>query len=373
VPDRSIQYGVGLSPGAERGDGVDAESLKLSGDVFRTVFESAGIGMALVGLDGYPVATNHALQDMLGYSEAELRSRTFGEITHPADRGESDRESRALLRGRIRRYQLQKRYLRKDGESVLVRLTVTLVRRPDGSPLWGVGMVEDITELHRAAEERKQLRARLAIAQEEERRRLAEDLHDDPVQKLTALGLRLDMFARELSADQRGSIQQIQMGLADAIQRLRWLMFDLRPPALDSSGLVEALRELLTRFQSETEWHIDFSETLSCDPPEAIASAVYRVAREALTNARKHASATKVSIRLHSDLTKIWGRVHDNGIGFDVPATSRSTHLGLASMTERAELFEGTCRIDSRSGAGTTVRFSFPLPPVAGATTSHAR
>jgi PAS domain S-box-containing protein len=337
----------------------------LSAEAFRAIFEDAGIGIAIVGRDGRPITTNRRLQEILGFSDDEMRSRTFTDITHPDDREETRAWAERLLRGEVTRYQLDKRYVRKDLQTVDVRLTVSLVRQPDGSPVWGVGMVEDVTELHRIADERKRLRARLAHAQEEERRRLAEDLHDGPVQKFTAAGLRAGSLAQSLTdaADAEQAIH-VQEALGEGIRGLRRLIFDLRPPALDNEGLGEAVRQQLERLKAETGWRTTIVDDLDAQPAEEIASALYRIIQEALTNVRKHASAREVSVHLGSDTERVRGSVADNGAGFDVERASHDRmHLGLASMRERAALFGGWCRIESSPGAGTTVRFDLPLSP----------
>ncbi|HXF37908.1 MAG TPA: PAS domain S-box protein [Actinomycetota bacterium] len=120
-------------------------------EVFRAIFEEAGIGMALVDLEGRPVAANRRLQEILGYTEPELRSMTFPEFTHPDDVRADWELFEELVRGERSHYQLDKRYLRKDGGIVHGRLTVSLVRNPDGSPRLAVGMVEDVTEQREAA------------------------------------------------------------------------------------------------------------------------------------------------------------------------------------------------------------------------------
>lgn len=355
---------VSLSTARRDGRPALADSLRLSEEIFRAIFEEAGSGMALVDLEGHPIATNAALREMLGYSEEELRKMAFPEFTHPADVDTDWDLFQELIRGERRRYRLEKRYIRKDGEVVSGRLTASLVRNVDGSPRYAVGMVEDVTELKRSGEERKRLRARLAHAQEEERRRIAEGLHDDPVQRLTAIGLRLAVLAPVLgSEDQRRQAATLQDALTDTIGRLRSLMFDLRPPALDREGLAEALRQLLHRLEAETGWTWQVRNRLSSEPPPEVAAVAYRILREAIANSGKHAEASKVTVTLESDDTEIRGRATDNGRGFDVDAAEAGAigHLGLPSMRERAELFGGWLQIQSEPSKGTTVRFALPI------------
>lgn len=348
----------------EAGTPILADSLRLSEEVFRAIFEGAGIGMALVDPNGRPIATNGALREISGYSEAELRAMTFAEFTHPDDVEADLRLFGELLRGQRDRYQMEKRYLRKEGEIVHARLTVSVVRNTDGSPRYAIGMVEDVSERRRGAEERKRLRARLAAAQEEERRQIAEDLHDDPVQKLTALGLRLSTMARAVEdAEQRERLEALEGSVADIARRLRGLMFDLRPPGLDREGLGATIRQHVVRLADETGWDWEVDHHACPELPPEVRAAGFRILQEALANTRKHAEARRVVVRLRAEGPMVLGEVVDDGVGFE-PGTAPDAadgHLGLSSMRERAELFGGACEIESAPGRGTTVRFRLPI------------
>ncbi len=342
-----------------------ADSLRISEEVFQAIFEEAGIGMALVDLEGRLIATNRALREILGYTDEELRRMRFPEFTHPEDVQADWELFQELMRGERHRYHLDKRYLHKDGHVVHGRLTASLVRNSDGSSLWAVGMVEDVTELMRTGEERKRLRARLAAAQEEERQRIAEDLHDDPIQKMTAVGMRLATLARTLDGkDQQRQVATLQETVADTIGRLRSLMFDLRPPELDREGLGATIRQLLHRVQEDEGLRWELEDRLACEPPPEVRSAVYRIVQEALNNVRKHAAASTVIVVLESDGRELRGRVRDDGVGFDSTKAVAEGHLGLAFMRERAELLGGHFAVETAVGRGTTARFSLPLQPV---------
>jgi len=128
------------------------KSLSDSEERFRTTFENAGIGMALVDMHGRPIQSNPALEKMLGYSKEELAAMVFTEFTHPDERDTDMALYRELMAGRRNRYEIEKRYIRKDGQALWGRLIASLVRTADGKPQYGVGMVEDITERKRAVE-----------------------------------------------------------------------------------------------------------------------------------------------------------------------------------------------------------------------------
>jgi PAS domain S-box-containing protein len=127
-------------------------SLRESEELFRTTFETAGIGIALVNMQGRPMNSNPALQRMFGYSGEELRRMPFTEFTHLDDRERDWRLYQELLSGKREKYEIEKRFIKKDGQIVWGHLTASLVRGADGQPMYGVGMVEDITERKRAVE-----------------------------------------------------------------------------------------------------------------------------------------------------------------------------------------------------------------------------
>jgi two-component system cell cycle sensor histidine kinase/response regulator CckA len=142
-----------------------AEALRRSEERFRAIFDHTAVGVALISADGHILQTNHALQEILGYSDEELFHLTLAEITHPHDLPEDLRLHQEVLDGRRNSYRLQKRYLRKDGEVVWANLTASAVRDEDGRILFGVGMVEDITESRRMQAQLLQAQKMEAVGQ----------------------------------------------------------------------------------------------------------------------------------------------------------------------------------------------------------------
>jgi signal transduction histidine kinase len=198
----------------------------------------------------------------------------------------------------------------------------------------------------------------LSIA--DERNRLALDLHDAVSQKLFGLVLSAEAAGTLLERDPaaaRDQVKKLQGQAQEALEELRSLVFELRPPDLEKDGLAGALRkhvELLGRL-GEQEVELVVDEGIPADPHRD--GEVLRIAQEALQNARKHAQARHVAVRLRIDEDWLQLEVEDDGVGFDpdAPAT-RSRRLGLTSMEERAQRVGGTLEITSAPGAGTTVR-----------------
>ncbi len=204
-------------------------------------------------------------------------------------------------------------------------------------------------------EDRHRLLMRLENAQEEERRRIAADIHDDPIQVMTAA----DLQAQELVATLEDPIlrlraERLSDTLQDAVRRLRHLLFELRPPALERDGLVAALRSYAAALEGP---EIVVEDALAFEPPPELAAVAFRIAQEAITNARKHARPSRVTVTLTSEQDGLRLRVVDDGDGFDVAIAEDPDpgHIGLAAMIERAELAGGWLRLDSRRGLGTSV------------------
>jgi PAS domain S-box-containing protein len=221
-----------------------------------------------------------------------------------------------------------------------------------------------LRRLHELSEERQRLLGRLVAAQEEERQRLAGDIHDDPIQVMAAAAVRLDMVERAaLGTAAQSSLERTAETVQLAINRLRHLVFELRPPALDREGLAVAIRQYTARLAEAGEIEIGLQDDLDREPSREIRTAAYRIVQEALTNVRKHAGATRVQINLASRDEGIATVVTDDGVGFRADgelARQRPGHIGLQSMRERAEALGGWWRIESRPQGGTTMEFWLP-------------
>jgi len=217
--------------------------------------------------------------------------------------------------------------------------------------------------LRRTDRQRRELLSRVVTAQEEERRTIASDIHDDTIQALTIVGLRLGVLGQRLAdPEQHEALAALQGAVDGAIRRLRNLMFELRPPALDRKGLAPALREYLERVAAEAGFDYRIENRLVAEPPTEVRAVIYRIAQEALANVRKHAGAKNVEIVLEARAEGVLARIRDDGAGFDAeePREHRFEHAGLCNMPERAEMAGGWCRISSATGAGTVVELWVP-------------
>ncbi len=221
---------------------------------------------------------------------------------------------------------------------------------------------ESLDRLRETSRERQDLARRLVTAQEEERRRIAADVHDGSVQTLVALGIRLELLARRLrDPAQRAEMVQIRATLSDALAGLRTLMFELRPLVLDQDGLEAALRQHLARMGAAGEPAVTLVADLRSEPPAEAGAVLFRIAQEALANVRKHAVPSQVIVTLADDGEGASLSVCDDGRGFDPERAALPGHLGLTTMQERATIAGGWCRVESAPGTGTTVTAWVPF------------
>lgn len=216
-------------------------------------------------------------------------------------------------------------------------------------------------DLRKSAEQRRLLLGRLVSAQEEERARISDDLHDDSIQIMTAAVLRLQMLRRSVGPSLEPEVDRVLAVVSAAAERLRGLMVELHPRALDQDGLEAALREHLA-LATQGEWTYSLESNLSREPEDDSRSAAYRIALEALANARKHSQADEVRVSLRDLGTGFVVTICDDGIGIRPEDISRPApgHIGLSSMRERAEMAGGWFKIGPAKERGTIVEFGLP-------------
>jgi two-component system, NarL family, sensor histidine kinase UhpB len=222
--------------------------------------------------------------------------------------------------------------------------------------------------LDRLAEHRQAVSAQILRAMEEERKRIARELHDETSQSLTSIIVNLEVVEKQL-ADQPDELVS-RMRLTKEIARrtldeTRRLMFDLRPSVLDDLGLVPALRWFFSQRVQPMGLQVDFQASgLDRRLPEELETALFRILQEATTNAVKHAKAQRLAISLSRENGVIVGTVRDDGAGFHpvrvVSKSDKDRGLGLFGMQERAALVGGSVQIDSAPGRGTSVKVTVP-------------
>jgi two-component system sensor histidine kinase UhpB len=216
--------------------------------------------------------------------------------------------------------------------------------------------------LERIEEERRRSGMLAMRAQEEERRRLARDLHDEVNQALTAILLRLEALSQDSPPEHADEVGELKRLVNQAMEELLNLARQLRPTALDDHGLVAAIETQLKRFSARTG--VEVRVTTEGEPetlPEDVQTAVYRILQEALANIGRHAAATAVSVEMEVEDERLELRIRDDGEGFEPSSIVRGAGngpgagLGLSGMVERARLAGGELDVRSAPGSGTTV------------------
>jgi PAS domain S-box-containing protein len=290
-------------------------------------------------------------------------------MVHPADR---DRLHQAMADAmETGRYGIEFRTVRPDGPVRWVRSEGELVRDADDRPIHFRGIGQDITEraeLQQALRDsRDDLRAvttRLQQVEDEERQRLARDLHDSVGQLLSAAGINLALLRQQIPAGSPSTLLErldaTATLLEDAVRELRVVITDLRPPLLDRFGLAAALRSHAEAVAGQTGLPVEVEGDSGFLPPP-VALALYRITQEALHNAVRHARPTRVRISLEDRPSGVHLTVSDDGQGFD-PGQPDPTGWGLAITRERADGIGASLDLDSSPGDGTRLRVSWPRP-----------
>jgi PAS domain S-box-containing protein len=346
------------------------ERLRAAEQRYRTLVETLPAATYIDDVDGTPLYASPQIADIYGCTVDEWMSDTKFWLArvHPDDLEQVDAwYEKHRLSGEEVSYEY--RLLLPSGEVRWLHDHVVSVRDADGIQVATQGVMVDITEHKHAAETvraqdhrlRELLEAMLRI-EEQERQRIATELHDDTIQVMTAALLMLDRARR---SDVQKTLEEACETVREAIERTRRLTFQLRPPLLERDGLEPALRVLLKDTAEEAGWQTTLR--IECNRYAfGIEDLVYRTIQEMVTNARKHARAQRLDIVVVEAEGELRATVSDDGAGFELDEardrTSMRHHFGLDSAIERVNLAGGSLRLTTSPGNGTIVRLSFPLP-----------
>jgi PAS domain S-box-containing protein len=340
------------------------ETLRESEERFRSIFRDAVVGMVIVSPRGHFLAANDAFCDCLGYSEGELRNKTVQSIIFHEDWPSFVRVlANALNRGESFR-KIEKRCVHRSGRILFTESSGSVIRGLKGSAKYFVGEVLDVTERKKAVAALSSVNRRLIEAQEQERARIARELHDDIGQRLALMTIALGELKAELGTEEsrpadhiRDLLQQASSVSAD----LQAISHRLHSSKLEVLGLVAAIRAFCREFSAQQKLRIEFlHDERPLNLPYELSLCFFRVLQEALHNAAKYSQVRHFEVRLRSTPSEIHLAISDTGIGFDPKSTSSMQGLGLVSMQERAKLANGTLTIESKPMGGTTVHLRVP-------------
>lgn len=345
------------------------ETLRRSEERYRRIVATAYEGVWVVDASSTLVFVNHRMAEMLGYSVDEMIGRSTRDFLEGESSGQADERMERRRAGITEQFDF--RFRRKDGSDLWGIVSTTPVMDEDNCFSGALGMVTDITqrkraeeELRRSNEQIRELAGRLITVQEEERRRIARELHDDIVQKVASLAISISLVKKRLPASavsvvpEIASLQERVFGLADDI---RQLSHQLHPAVLEHAGLIAALKSFTEEF-SELEGvgvKLTVPERNDAIPPD-IAICVYRVVQESLRNVAKHSGSKSAEVTLAIEGSDLHLAIKDLGRGFDVDH-ARGTGLGMLSVRERVRLCRGSIEITSDLDRGTTVTARIPL------------
>ena len=339
------------------------EALRESEERFRLVANSAPVMIWMAGLDGKPTYFNQSWLDFTGLSEADLLNGLAG-IVHPEDylqchdvycRG-FDQQQPFRKECRLRRHDGQYRWMLDVGVPRFLK---------DGSFAGYIGTCIDVTDRKLAEDALTNMSRKLVQAQEQERARIARELHDDVSQRLALLGIALQQLREhypELPIEIGARMKELQeqtMGISNDVQALS---HELHSSKLEYLGAIGGMKSWCKEFGERQGIQIEFKgpETKISLPPE-IGLSLFRVLQQALNNSAKHSGVRSTEVQLREDSGEIHLIVSDLGKGFDMETAMQGRGLGLASMQERVRLVNGTIEIQSKPMGGTTVHVRVPF------------
>ena len=334
---------------------------------YRDLFESAGEAIFTIDINGKVIEANQAAVSLFGYSSEELMGMNVGQLL-----GSYSLEfARAQLKRGSKEKDLTYRYecqaIKKDRTKIVVQ---TAIRAVDvGGKSGGLHFIaRDITQEKLMQDNMRFYISDITWSQENERKRIARELHDDTIQELLLLARELDDLTatfKGLSEDEKIRVKELWHRTNAITDGVRRLSQDLRPPTIDRLGLLSSLKWLARRTKENTGIEVEVSNygvQQKADPDSELL--LFRIVQEALNNVWRHSNATtaQIIVEYHDDIFRI--SVIDNGRGFRVPkamgSLAESGKLGLAGMQERARLLNGNVTIKSAPGKGTVVTVEAP-------------
>jgi PAS domain S-box-containing protein len=341
---------------------------------FHTLVDSVqDYAIFMLDLAGCIASWNTGAERIKGYSAGEIMGQHFSRFYAPEDVAQGKPEASLAVARATGHFEAEGWRVRKDGTRFWANVVITPVRDTSGTLTGFAKVTRDLTErkkiedaLRQSHEQLRRLSLRLEQVREEERRRIAREIHDELGGTLTGLKMDVAQLRRlgsGLEAPGLAKLETFSQNIDQAIQTVRRIATDLRPAVLDDFGLLAAMEWQLGEFQQragiETQWASNASEA-ALDGDAAVA--VFRVFQESLTNIGRHAAATRVDVRVKVSREALAFEVIDNGRGITPQELRSAKSLGLAGMRERLRLLGGELQLRGQPGQGTTVAVRVPLP-----------
>jgi PAS domain S-box-containing protein len=353
-----------------------------SEEKYRRIFETANEGIWIVDLQGKILMANNRVSETLGYPLEEIIGRgTRDFLIKDRERPILAKMIKALDKGGKLNYERRLRH--KNGSTIYLLVNSSPLLDSEGRHIANIGMMANITrrkkaeealteakaELEKANRQLKAYGQRITQVQEEERKKIAYELHDDTAQYLAILKLQLDSLINSGKIQDQTILEKLgylEKDAGRAVDDIRRYSHELRPGVLDHLGLQAALEQIAEDHNKVGQIRVEVNvEGREPELSEDIKLGFFRVAQEAINNCRKHAKASMAYVNLMFTDNSIQLTVSDKGVGFDVQQAASRTRekgsLGLMSMQERATLIEANLKIESQPGQGTSVTLEMPL------------
>ncbi len=344
--------------------------LQRSESCFDELFVASPIGMAILNNDGSFFSANNSLCEILGYSEEELQEMLYEQLVASFNQSNANALLRFLNNAQAVTRQMKQMLVRKDQTLISSRVKARALKRSPSDDFQTLIMIECLPEKRQmdAPLNRKQLEVRtvasqLIQSQEDERKRLARELHDDIGQRLSLVASEVALLASEHSDATPISgnrLDALRDDLDTLCSDIHCMSHDLHSYKLQHLGITSALKDLCRRL-SQPNFRIDlYADNFNEPRSEEISLCLYRVAQEALNNTLKHAHAAAAAVTLTKVQGMFYMTVQDSGIGFERNASPQG--LGLISMSERLKLVNGQLKLHSIPGRGTEIWVAVPDP-----------
>lgn len=350
-------------PGSESDELPQPVYLDHAARYLTTVLLRSPIGVVVTDSRGCFIFANGAYCAMTGYTERELHSLNWVSITHPEDRELNFEFVRRALEGESS-FVVEKRYITRSGGTVWVRNTTFLMHDDAGDYSGAIVLAENISELKQEQEARRAMSARLLKLREEERRRIARELHDSTAQTLAGLLMILAPLKQQLSRLNPEVRRAVADGVAlakKAACEVRTFSYLLHPPLLDELGLLEALRCFVQGFRQRSRMEIKLMVPPSLpDMSEEVELALYRILQESLSNTRRHSGSLSALVCLRVIRGQVHLLVRDHGHVDAAKRRKRVPGVGIAGMHERVRQLDGRLKVVSGK-RGTLVHALIPL------------
>jgi len=339
----------------ERADGERERLIRAQAEMearlrHAAVVESSDDAIVSEDLSGIVLSWNQSASRMFGFTEPEAIGRPISNLLPPELLSDEATVLQKLRAGE-RMVHLERTRTSDSGERVHLASTISPLREGGGRLIGTVRSIRDISERKRAEEALARAKRKLVRVQEQERARIARELHDDIGQRLALLTVGLT-----------GVSEELQMQASEIAADLQSLSHELHPSKIEVVGAVTGMHVFCSEFAQQHQFDVDFQAS---DIPRQLSSnislSLFRIMQEALHNTAKHSGSRQCRVRLWEAHGWVHLVVSDEGKGFDVTATKENRGIGLITMQERVSLVDGELRIESEPGSGTTVHARVPI------------